>query len=91
VRVSVPRFSPQVLEARPPSPPSKSAIKGKRSVFFADDAAADTTVYDRDRLDVGVTFAGPAIVEQFDATTVVPPGWHASMDRYGNLILERDR
>ena len=34
-------------------------------------------------------FAGPAIVEQFDATTVVPPGWQASVDRYGNLILER--
>ena len=33
--------------------------------------------------------AGPAIVEQFDATTVVPPGWHAAVDRYGNLILER--
>ena len=35
------------------------------------------------------TFAGPAIVEQFDATTVVPPGWHAFVDRHGNLILER--
>ena len=34
-------------------------------------------------------FAGPAIVEQFDATTVVPPGWHAFVDRHGNLILER--
>ena len=48
-----------------------------------------TTIYDRDKLSVGVSFAGPAIVEQFDATTVVPPGWHAFVDRYGNLILER--
>ena len=47
------------------------------------------TIYDRDRLTVGAAFAGPAIVEQFDATTVVPPGWHASVDRFGNLILER--
>ena len=89
VRVSVPKFSPHALEVRPASLPPADAIKGNRNVFFAADAAADTTIYDRDRLEVGATFAGPAIVEQFDATTVVPPGWRASVDRYGNLILER--
>ena len=36
-------------------------------------SALDTTIYERDRLPVGATFAGPAIVEQFDATTVIPP------------------
>jgi len=90
VRVSVPKFLPRASEARSASPPSATAIKGKRSVFFAADAATETTIYDRDRLHVGTSFAGPAIVEQFDATTVVPPGWHACVDRYGNLILERD-
>ncbi|MFL4971195.1 MAG: hypothetical protein ACJ8EU_20900, partial [Xanthobacteraceae bacterium] len=45
--------------------------------------------YERDRLDVGITLVGPAIVEQFDATTVVPPGWTASTDRFHNLILEK--
>ncbi len=74
VRVSVPKFSPRALETRSASPPSATAIKGKRSVFFAADAATETTIYDRDRLDVGTSFAGPAIVEQFDATAVVPPG-----------------
>ncbi len=59
-------------------------------MFFAADAATETTIYDRDRLDVGTSFAGPAIVEQFDATAVVPPGWRACVDRYGNLILEPD-
>jgi N-methylhydantoinase A len=90
VRVSVPKFSPRALDARPASPPPAAAIKGKRSVFFAADAATETTIYDRDHLAVGATFVGPAIVEQFDATTVLPPGWRASVDRYGNLILERD-
>ncbi len=88
-RLNVPKFSPRALDARPPSPPAPAAIKGQRRVFFAADAPTDTTVYDRDRLNVGATFAGPAIVEQFDATTVVPPGWHAAVDRHGNLILER--
>jgi N-methylhydantoinase A len=89
VRVAVPKFSPQELDAHPAAPPAPVAIKGRRRVFFAADAPTDTTVYDRDRLDVGATFGGPAIVEQFDATTVVPHGWRACVDRYGNLILER--
>jgi N-methylhydantoinase A len=89
VRVGVPKFSPHALEARPPSPPSKTAIKATRDVFFSAEGATGTTIYDRDQLDVGATFPGPAIVEQFDATTVVPPGWRASVDRFGNLILER--
>jgi N-methylhydantoinase A len=32
---------------------------------------------------------GPAIVEQFDATTVIPPGWSARVDGLRNLLLER--
>jgi len=89
VRVSVPKFAPHMQEARPPAPPSADAVKGARRVFFTASEASDAVIYDRDRLTVGAAFAGPAIVEQFDATTVVPPGWHASVDRYGNLILER--
>jgi N-methylhydantoinase A len=42
----------------------------------------------RERLRPGDTFAGPAIVPQMDATTVVPPGWTARVDDEANLILE---
>ena len=89
VRVSVPKFTPRVLADRAPSAPPPAAIKGKRRVFFDANEHSETTIYDRDKLEVGVTFAGPAIIEQFDATTVVPPGWHALVNRYSNLILER--
>jgi N-methylhydantoinase A len=89
VRVSVPKFSPRAQPPCSPAPPSPEAIKGTRRVFFAAQKPSDTTIYDRDRLTVGAHFAGPAIVEQFDATSVVPPGWDASVDRYGNLILQR--
>jgi N-methylhydantoinase A len=88
VRVAVPKYHPQALPDRTPSPPPRDAIKGTRRVFFDAGRAIDTTIYDRDRLDVGASFPGPAIVEQFDATTVVPTGWHATVDRHGNLILE---
>jgi N-methylhydantoinase A len=45
-------------------------------------------VYDRDRLEAGDSFAGPAIVEQMDATTFVPDGMAAKVDAWLNLILE---
>jgi N-methylhydantoinase A len=89
VRVGVPKFSPQPLPARPPSAPPAAAIKATRQVFFEAQQPTATTIYDRERLAVGVVFSGPAIVEQFDATTVVPPAWRAAVDRYSNLILER--
>jgi N-methylhydantoinase A/oxoprolinase/acetone carboxylase beta subunit len=46
-------------------------------------------LYERDRLDIGASIAGPALVEQFDATTVIPPRWNGHVDGYGNLILAR--
>jgi N-methylhydantoinase A len=49
---------------------------------------ADTGVYDRGRLPVGGSLAGPAIIEESGATTVLPPGWTASPDAFGNLRLE---
>jgi len=90
VRVAVPKYKPQAFPDAKPAPPVAEAIKSKRKVFFSTDAPTDTVIIDRDKLTVATTFAGPAIVEQFDATTVVPPGWRASVDRFKNLVLERE-
>ena len=46
-------------------------------------------MYDRARLRPGDRLTGPAIVEEFGATTVVPAGWMARVDERGDLILER--
>jgi N-methylhydantoinase A len=89
VRVAVPKYSPQALPEGKPSSPPLAAVKGTRRVFFDAQKAVKTTVYNRDKLVAGAGFTGPAIVEQFDATIVVPHGWHALVDRYGNLVLER--
>jgi N-methylhydantoinase A len=89
VRVGVPKYQPQAFPERQRAGPGADAIKGRRQVFFAADKPTDTTIIDRDKLVVGTTFAGPAIVEQFDATTAVPSGWTASVDRFRNLVLER--
>jgi len=88
VRVSVPKFEPRPAAARASAPAPAAANKGTRRVFFAAEEAIETQIIDRQKLPVGATFDGPAIVEQFDATTVVPPGWTAQVDRFHNLALE---
>jgi len=47
-----------------------------------------TPVSKRSELASGDTFSGPAIVEQMDTTTLVPPGFRATVDAGANLILE---
>jgi len=88
-RVAAPKYQ-QRLEAAPAAPrPVEGARKGARDIYFDGKTAASASVYERDGLDIGVRIAGPAVVEQFDATTIVPPGWSARVDGHRNLILEK--
>jgi N-methylhydantoinase A len=65
------------------------AVIEHRPVWLQDaDGFTPCPVYDRDRLQAGDSFAGPAIVEQMDATTFVPVGMTAQVDTWLNLILE---
>lgn len=65
------------------------ALLGRRPVRF-DGQDHDCAVYQRERLDVGHSFAGPAVVEQFDCTTVVLPGQSVRVDEFRNLIITED-
>jgi N-methylhydantoinase A len=47
-----------------------------------------TPIYDRAELRSGQTIAGPAIVEQFDSTTVLYPGDRLKVDDVGNLLVQ---
>jgi len=87
VRVTVPKYEPRPESPQPPRP--AGAVKGKRRIHFGGTKSVEATLYERDQLDIGMTVTGPAIVEQFDATTVIPTGWTARVDGYRNLILER--
>jgi N-methylhydantoinase A len=49
-----------------------------------------TPYYAREQLAPGMTLAGPAIIEQYDSTTIVPPGAGLEVDRLGNLVLTLD-
>lgn len=66
--------------------PHKPQPVGRRSVWF-DGASHDAAVYEREQLNAGAAFTGPAIVEQFDSTTVVPPGMSATVDGFLNILI----
>ena len=64
------------------------ALKSRRQVFFAEsEGFVDCPIYDRYLLSAGSVVEGPAVVEEFDTTTVLHPGYQASVDRFGNLLL----
>jgi N-methylhydantoinase A len=62
---------------------------GERPAWFAPDAFVSTPIYERERLPAGGRIMGPAIVEQSDTTTVIPPGHTALVERSGNLRIRR--
>ena len=74
-----PSLAPATGEAR---------ADGGRPVSFDGVTFIDTPVYGRERLAPGHRLAGPAVVEQLDATTLIFPGDRAAVDPAGNLIVE---
>lgn len=59
-----------------------------RAVWFDNKVYTNTPIFNRDALPAGFEFAGPAIVEQFDSTIVVPPKSTAVVDKYLNIIIK---
>ena len=86
VSVQVPKYQHKTQGAKPKD--MGNAKKGERLIYPRGEDAQHAVVYERERLWVGDSFKGPAIIEQFDATTVIPMGWKASVDAHLNLILE---
>ncbi|MGR8950096.1 MAG: hydantoinase/oxoprolinase family protein [Gammaproteobacteria bacterium] len=58
----------------------------RRAVIFDDDII-DTAIYWRDDLHSGAEISGPAVIQQLDSTTLVPPGMTAKVDPYMNIII----
>jgi N-methylhydantoinase A len=68
------------------------ALVGESEGVFRVDGSLQplrTRYYDRTLLPLGETIPAPAVIFHPDTTTVVPPGWHATADASGNLILEK--
>ena len=64
------------------------AIKGRREVDYALEGIHEADIYDGEKLRPGMTFTGPAVVEDPGTTVVVHPGDRVSFDGYGNIHIE---
>lgn len=76
------------------APPIERVRRGRAAAAIAhrpvrfEGRAARTPVYLREQLVAGQRLTGPAIVCEYSATTVVPPGWRLEVDRIGGLRME---
>lgn len=84
-----PMHQEAVLSALPADAPTLPAPRERRVVWFdtRPEAGLETPVYDRAGLTPGMCFAGPAIVEQLDATTPLDPADSAAVAADGSLII----
>ena len=71
-----------------PAAASEPSPRRMRAARFAGDER-EVPVYARDDLGAGCTLHGPAIIEQLDATSVVPPDHRLEVDRFGHLVVSR--
>lgn len=84
-----------VMDDLPTPTPTRSgsladALVETRPVTFDVDGkptSVDTGFYDREKMGVGTTFVGPVVIEQYDSTVVVPPGFTGTVDEAGNLVI----
>jgi 5-oxoprolinase (ATP-hydrolysing) len=86
-RVRIAGPAPKVeMQPRNAAAPSTIALKGRRRAFF-ESKFVDAAVFDRYALRPGDRVDGPAVIEEVESTTVVPPGDYATIDDQLNLRL----
>ncbi len=66
-----------------------SPVESREVGFLGIEELVVAAVYTRDSLHGDMVISGPAVIEQYEATTIVPPGWQAAVDKIGNLVLQR--
>jgi N-methylhydantoinase A len=78
----------RVALAKAATEPVAGGLKGRRRAYFPEAGGwIDCPVYDRYHLAAGMQIAGPAIVEERESTSVLPPGTVASIDEHANLVV----
>jgi N-methylhydantoinase A len=69
-------------------PPDIAIANPSRGAYFGPNHGwLDARVVNRSAL--ATPHAGPTIVEEYDATCLVPPGWNARLDGHGNIVMSR--
>jgi len=71
------------------TPQTQSPVVGERDVTFAS-RAYRAKIYNRDLFTDQTRYAGPAVIEEESATTVVPPGYGFQLDDWGNILIQKE-
>ena len=87
-RVTVSAQVCKVPLARATVAAKSEAARAVRDVYHAG-VWQPYTIHQRDALPVGARLEGPAIIEQSDTTIPLLTGWSATVDPFGNLVMER--
>jgi 5-oxoprolinase (ATP-hydrolysing)/N-methylhydantoinase A len=65
------------------------ALKGRRPIYLPEEnASVEVPVYNRYHLKDGAVIAGPAVIEEAEATTILWPGDRLSVDAQRNLVIQ---
>jgi N-methylhydantoinase A len=89
LRAIVPTARPDAANGAGPRQDAKAF--GRRNVVFEEaNSPLSCELYERASLAAGQRIGGPAVIEQMDTTTVIPPGFSAFAHPSGNLLLSRD-
>ncbi len=65
----------------------EDAVKGQREVDYLEAGKHQATLYDGAAMGPGMSFVGPAIIEEAETTVVIPPGLPCHVDEYGNYQI----
>jgi N-methylhydantoinase A len=78
--------APELRSGVVSGPDASAAVVDEHDVIF-DGQSVPTRIYDRAKLEPGAAISGPAIVTEFDSTTVVLPGHQAAVDTNYNILI----
>ena len=84
---------PRAREAAPPPAapsPAPAPFETRRVIFSPREGGRETPVYRREDLSPGMVLPSPAVIQQADSTTLIPPGFAARVDGAGNLLIGRE-
>jgi N-methylhydantoinase A len=96
--VEIYRLSVRAVGVTPKPDLKRHELNGSRAEPFATrrvrfdetDRAVETPIFLRGDVPAGARIDGPAVVEQLDSTTLVPPGWRAEVDELLNIRLQEE-
>jgi N-methylhydantoinase A len=78
---------PELVRGEPAGGDAYGSKVGEKDVYF-NDGIRRTSIYDRERLRPGNLICGPAMIVEYTATSLIPPGYVAEVDGYGNIVVE---